>query len=287
MKKIAFTVAFGSDIYINMANCLKKTVNLYSPSVDFKILGEGFYTPFNSTLKDTNHLPKDFKSPKLEIFTKLNDPDAIYMYIDADSFVFGDLNPYFDLIEDDELIIEYVYSGKNGWAGNKKLDFVNACEKAGIKGMKPFSINSGFMIWKNQKKCFEYALDLIKNKTIDDEKGRVGDEYYLCAGLQLAKTKIKPLNYNEVKIGKFWNGSIKYKNKRLICSSYPANDRIIQHYGNSNYFNLEVKKVFKSLNAPYHKGTYYKTFRIWLINLLKSVGIQNTGITKIIPFLKK
>ena len=51
MKKIAFTVAFGSDIYINMANCLKKTVNLYSQSVDFKIFGEGFYTPFNSILK--------------------------------------------------------------------------------------------------------------------------------------------------------------------------------------------------------------------------------------------
>ena len=71
MKKIAFTVAFGSDIYINMANCLKKTVNLYSPSVDFKIFGD-FYTPFNSKLKDKNQLPKDFKYPKLEIFTKLN-----------------------------------------------------------------------------------------------------------------------------------------------------------------------------------------------------------------------
>ena len=284
MKKIAFTVAFGSNVYKNMAYCLKKSVNLYSPSVDFKILGEDYYTPFDSNLKDKKLLPKDYKYPKLEIFTKLKDPDVIYMYIDADSFVFGDLNPYFDLIEDDELMIEYCYSGKKGWAGNKDLDFVNACEKAGIKGMKPFSINSGFMIWKNQIKCFEYALDLIKNKTIDDDKGRVGDEYYLCAGLQLAKTKIKPLNYDEVKIGKFWNGKIKYKDKRLICSCYPENDRIIQHYGNNNYFNLEVKKVFKSLDVPYTNKSYYKTFRIWLINLLQSVGIKNTGITKILPF---
>ena len=62
-------------------------------------------------------------------------------------------------------MIEYVYRGDNGWANIKGLQFHKVAEKAGILGIEPYSINSGFIAWHGNQPGFAKALDLIKSVT--------------------------------------------------------------------------------------------------------------------------
>jgi hypothetical protein len=250
MRNLAFTMAFGDERYMRMARALERSISQYSPNTEFKIFAKNDFTPYSEGLPKRRKLyPKDFKYPKIEVMTKLSDPDTRYMFIDADAFVFGDLSPYFEQIKPNELTVEYVYNGKNGWAGVPNLQFSTRCKEAGLNGVEPYSLNSGFMMWQGKMPCFSTALELIKNVTINDSKGQKGDEYYYCAAIQLSKTIINPLDYEKVHLGKFWNGKIKMKGDRLVCSAYPKNDRIIQHYGNHNYDNPHVKRLLRKFGV--------------------------------------
>ena len=178
-----------------------------------------------------------------------------------------------DLVKDNQILIEYV-NNKNGyWAGVKGLNFVGASKKAGITGLKPISINSGFIIWNGHQKAFDIALKLIKSKVIFDPKGISGDEYYICAGLQKAKANIVPLDYDLVKLGKFWNGNINLYNERLISSYYSKNDRIICHYGNHNYYHPSVRKILDKFDIELEKDlkTYFKILNNLLRTLIRSI----------------
>ena len=279
IKNIAFTIAFGDQKYQLMAKGLEKTIKMFSPNVEFIIFNENDVTPFSKGLPKNRELyPKDFKYPKIEILSKLKDANVKYMFIDADSFVFGDISPYFDFITKGEVMIEYVFNGESGWAGNHNLQFSEACDRSGIAGIKPYSINSGFIMWQGNEPGFGKALELIKNFTIDDAKGRKGDEYYINAGLQLMGAKIKALDYNKVLLGKFWNGKIGYLNNRLTSTAYPDNDRIIQHYGNNNFYSPSVQRIFKSLGMD--TGNFYGLFKY-------RKKILNTAIKRFLPHLGK
>ena len=142
-------------------------------------------------------------------------------------------------------IIEYVYHGDNGWNNQSKLQFTKACSKAGLFGIEPYSINGGFFMWHGYQKGFQNAYKFLKEYTFEDPKGLDGEEYYYCAGLQLAKSNIKPLDYDQIKIGKMWGGRISFKDGRLISSRYPNNDRLIQHYGALNYCHPSVQKMLR------------------------------------------
>jgi|GEM_PF-4885033 len=269
MKKLAFTIAFGPKKYTNMARALQESISRYSPGIEFRIFDDSDITPYEQALPNDRKLhPKDYKYPKLEIMSKMQDPDTRYMYIDADAFVFGDISPYFDLIDNDELMIEYVYNGSNGWAGINKFQFIDRCEEAGLPGLEPYSINSGFIVWQGKQQCFETALKLILDKTLNDLKGRKGDEYYLCAGIQLSKTRVKPINYDVVKLGKLWNGDVSYKDGMLACTAYPNKDLIIQHYGNNNYNNPAIQKVLQDFGL---RDYSFKQYLVYLGQRLKKL----------------
>ena len=119
-------------------------------------------------------------------------------------------------------------------------------KEAGLQGIKPYSINSGFIVWQGNQNCFEDAKFLIKNFLIDDAKGRKGDEYYLCAALQRCNTQIVPIDYNKVKIVKMWNGKIRFKNKKLKSNLY-EDQRHIFHYGNQNYDHPNICKAMSEM----------------------------------------
>lgn len=282
MKKVAFTIAFGKEKYQRMARCLKATVEEYSPGVEFRIYGQDDFTPLSEGLpKDRDLYPKDYKYPKVEIMSRLTEPDTKYMFIDADAFVFGDIGPYFDLLEENQVIIEYVYRGDSGWAGESKLQFHKVCADVGLENIEPYSINSGFIMWHGAQEGFAKALQFIKEFTFDDVKGRVGDEYYFCAGLQAARANIKPLDYDVIKIGKFWRGRVGFDGERLTSTRYPANDRIIQHYGNRNYYNPHVQKIMHRYGEGEHSWPeWYAYHRYELKKSVRALAIK-LGLKKL------
>ena len=241
--RVAFTIAFGDGKYRKMSEVLKKTVERYSPDTDFRIIDE--FTPYDEGLPDRELFPKDYKYPKLEILSKMDDPDTEYLFIDADAFVFCNLGLMFDNIEPGKLIIEWGKSKDGLWSGRKNYKFVENMAEAGVEGLKPYQINSGFMMWKGEMPCFKKSLEYIKNYTALDPKGKRGDEYYLCAAIQKTDTVVKPLNkIKNNQLGTYWNGKIGYNNGMLTNSRYKT-PRYIQHYGNKNWDNEFVQKVVK------------------------------------------
>ena len=110
-KNLAFTVAFGDQKYQSMAEICKKSFELMNPNIEFKIFSDGDFTPYENINKKLIY-PKDFKYPKLEIFTKLKDKNTNYMFIDADSIINNNLSKYFDTINEGELTIEYRLNNK-------------------------------------------------------------------------------------------------------------------------------------------------------------------------------
>jgi len=194
MKRVAFTIAFGKKRYEIMARALEQTIRKYAPGVDFIIFTEEDITPYAEGLPQGRKLyPKDYKYPKIEIMTKLRDPDTQYLFIDADCFVFCDLNHVFERIEPGKLLMHWVYKEDGTWAGFEDLNFVEGWKQAGIGGLEPYSLNSGFIAWQGHMPCFDKAFELIKDYTVvADDKGRRGDEYYYCAGIQLTNTAVIP-----------------------------------------------------------------------------------------------
>ena len=185
----------------------------------------------------------------------------------------------FDLIEKNQIIIEYVFRDMQGWAGDPSLQFHSVCAEAGLSSILPYSINSGFIMWNGYQSGFKKALDLIQSITLFDPKGLKGDEYYICAGLQMESAKIKPIDYNLIKLGKFWNGDISLRNDKLVCTAYPLDDRLIHHYGNGNFYHPSVQKILREhgLRESYSfdvfkfflRLLFRKIKRFLLIKLLK------------------
>ena len=71
-KNLAFTIAFGELKYKSMAEICKKSFEQKNPNIEFKIFSDGDFTPYKNIGKKLVH-PKDFKYPKLELFTKLKE----------------------------------------------------------------------------------------------------------------------------------------------------------------------------------------------------------------------
>lgn len=276
MKNIAFTIAFNEKYKI-MARALKASIERYCKDLEFIIYSDGDFTPYEKGLPKDRHLyPKDYKYPKLEILSLMKDSDIRYMFLDADSLVFGDIYEYFNLINPGELMIEYVYCGNSGWAKRGKYDFVKACQKSGLNNMEPYSINSGFILWQGEQKCFEKSLELIKNYTFEDKKGKTGDEYYLCAGIQLAGTNVIPINYDNIKLGKYWNGNIALKDNYLVCDYYNNDKKLIVHYGNNNYYNHSVRTGIKEYTDCTFEFSDYFIYKWLQIRKLLSILINNS-----------
>lgn len=246
MKRVAFTIAFGKKRYEIMARALGETVARHSPGVEFRIFGDADITPYHEGLPRGRRLyPKDYKYPKIEIMTKLRDPDTQYLFIDADCFVFCSLDSMFERIEAGKLLMHWVYNEDGSWAGIPALRFAEAWAQEGVEGLEPFSLNSGFIGWQGHMPCFDKALELIKTKTVmADDKGRRGDEYYYCAGIQLTRTDVVSTESFPNELGMFWRGRIGYQGGRLTCAAYPEG-RLIQHYGNPNWSNRHVQRVIR------------------------------------------
>ena len=270
MKKLIFTIAFGDSKYMRMAKALEKSVKKYNPEIEFKIFGEHDFTPYEIGLpKGRKVYPKDYKYPKIEIMSRLNDPDTQYMFIDSDAFVLGKIDHYFEFINKNSLIVEYIYNKNGSWAGRGDLRFSDRCTEMGFNNIEAYSLNSGFMMWQGGLRCFEEALRLIKTITLDDIKGRNGDEYYYCLASQLTNTQIIPLNYEKIKIGKYWDSSICIKNGQVLSSRYMANDRVIIHYGNSNYKNPYIQFVLNKIEeGSFNFNTnFYINSRLRILNI--------------------
>ncbi len=246
-KNLAFTIAFGDQKYQSMAEICKKSFELMNPNIEFKIFSDGDFTPYENINKKLIY-PKDFKYPKLEIFTKLKDKNTNYMFIDADSIINNNLSKYFDTINEGELTIEYRLNKTGFWANINNLNFVETCKKAGLNNIKPYSINSGFLMWRGHQMCFDKALEYILNYNLDDKKGLNGDEYYLCAAIQKCNTKINQLNYEKFKICKLWNENFKFTKNDLIISNKSSKEFDIIHYGNHNYYDLDLFKMLQKYN---------------------------------------
>lgn len=248
MKRVIFTIAFGKKRYEIMARALGKTLEQYAPDAEFIIFGDDDVTPYSEGLPTGRKLyPKDYKYPKIEIMTRLRDPDTQYMFIDADCFVFCNLDHMFERIEPGKLLMHWVYNEDGTWAGLPDLRFVEAWAKEGVTGLEPYSLNSGFIGWQGHMECFDKALDLIKTKTVmADDKGRRGDEYYYCAGIQLTKTPVISTEDFENELGMLWRGDLGYKDGRLTCDYYERTP-LIQHYGNPNWANKHVQRIIRNL----------------------------------------
>lgn len=247
-KNLAFTISYGEKRFKYMAETLKKSFKYWNPETEFKIFGEELITPI-SKIKKKKIYPKDLKRPKLEILSKLNDPNTNYIFIDADSIVENNISKYYELINDDELIIEYRYNKSGYWADLNNLNFVDVCKSAGLGDFLPYSINSGIIMWRGHKSCFKKSLDYILEYDLNDSKGLKGDEYYLCAAIQKCKTKINPINYSKMKICKLWNEKFEIRNNKINLINSNLNSFDIIHYGNHNYFNLKVYKILKKYNS--------------------------------------
>ena len=170
------------------------------------------------------------------------------MFIDADSIINNNLSKYFDTINEGELTIEYRLNKTGFWANINNLNFVETCKKAGLNNIKPYSINSGFLMWRGHQMCFDKALEYILNYNLDDKKGLNGDEYYLCAAIQKCNTKINQLNYEKFKICKLWNENFKFTKNDLIISNKSSKEFDIIHYGNHNYYDLDLFKMLQKYN---------------------------------------
>ena len=244
MKKVAFTIAFGKRRYKIMAEALRETMKIYAPDVEFIIFTEDDITPYEKGLPTGRKLyPKDYKYPKIEIMTKLRDPDTQYLFIDADCFVFCNLDHIYNKIEPGKLVMHWVYNEDNTWAGIKELNFVDAWKQAGFDGLEPYSLNSGFIGWQGHMECFDKALELIKGVSITaDDKGKRGDEYYYCAGIQLTKTPVISTQDFDNELGMFWRGKIGKEDEKLTCDFYEKT-KLIQHYGAHNWANLHVQSL--------------------------------------------
>ncbi len=241
-----FTVAFGKKRYFDMATALKKSFQLNNPNYEFKIFDESHITPSKEFLKGKKEIyPKDFKYAKFEVMSKLNDENINYVFIDADSFIVKDISSYLKFIKKNHLTIEYKYDGDQGWNKISKFNFVKRCEEAGIKNIKPYSLNGGFMMWRGKLHCFEETVNLIKNFDILDSKGTTGEEYYLCAGIQKSNTKVYPINYEENNFVKLWNHRFYIKNSKIFIKNYEKTFDIL-HYGNFNYYNFHIQKMIKN-----------------------------------------
>ena len=269
INNLAFTIAYGDSRFSYMAETLQKSFKYWNPEIEFKIFGDEFITPIKNLNKKKIY-PKDLKRPKLEILSKLNDPDTKYMYIDADTFVENNVSKYFKMINENDLIIEYKYNQTGYWSDIKNLNFVKVCQNAGLENLLPYSINSGIIMWRGHKSCFKESLDYISKYDLKDSKGLKGDEYYLCAAIQKCKTQVIPIDYSKIKICKLWNEDFEIKNNKINILNSNINNFDIIHYGNHNYYNFNILKIIKKYNPNFKPDVIYY-FKAFILSLKKNL----------------
>lgn len=275
MKRLAFTIAFGPPRYRIMAEALKESLKISNPDLEFKIFSDGDFTPYEEGLPLGRKLyPKDYKYPKIEIMTRLRDPDTQYLFIDADCFVFCDLDHIFSKIEPNKLLMHWIYNQNGTWAGIPELRFADAWAKEGIEGLEPYSLNSGFIGWQGHAPAFDKALELIKTKTVmTDDKGRRGDEYYYCAGIQLTNTGVISTEDFPNELGMLWRGKLGTKQGMLTCAAY-SEIKKIQHYGNVNWPNPHVQRLIehflRSQNLKEKLNRYAYTGKSMILDAAKA-----------------
>ena len=61
-------------------------------------------------------------------------------------------------------------------------------------------------------------------------------------------TKINQLNYEKFKICKLWNENFKFTKNDLIISNKSSKEFDIIHYGNHNYYDLDLFKMLQKYN---------------------------------------
>jgi len=245
MKRVVFTIAYGNRRYKEMAEVLKICMDRYCPNLEFRIYDERHISP----MKVRNPVvPKDSRRGKLDICAQLQDPDTQYLYLDCDMFVFCDLSPLFDYIEKDSIIITWRKSPGGKWDSREDLDFPLRCNQAGIKGkIEAYHINGGFFLWQGGIDVFSKTLELFDNYDIPDWKGLKGDEYYICAAIQLTKTKPIPLQdieKNPLRV--YWLGNISVKNG-ILFSDFNEKQGLVQHYGSNHWDKPYVQQVARSI----------------------------------------
>ncbi len=289
MKRIVFTIAYWKEKYTHMAEVLKKSIEKYSPNTEFKIFTDEHIT------KVPIFQQKDNWRWKIEICKNLNDPNTQYMFIDADSFVFCDLNPLFNCIEHWKIIISWQKSPHWKWDWVQELDFPLACKNAWIENdMKAYHLNSWFMIWQWWIHCFDKALEVFDAYTFDDWKWRRDDEYYINAWIQLTNTWVIPLqNQSIIPLKVYWVWNLSIRNWKLHSSKH-KNQWDIQHYWGQNYENYFVKKIIHAIENDYipENTNWYEYIRYnflvlsYRTALMYDILSRNIVWSKIIKFLK-
>lgn len=248
MRNLAITLAFGKRKYRKMAKLLEIGVRTFSPETEFRVL----------SANDIDARPvrrrKDRCRGKLELLAQCNDPDTRYIFIDSDTFVFCDLGPLFDLIRKDTITLHWKESPGGKWAGIQELDFPRRCREAGIEGnIEAYNINSGFMLWQGGTDVFGKALELFDAYDIQDWKGMGGDEYYICAAIQLTGVQVQSIDrYDANEMRFYWRGNLSVKDGMLFSDAYETQGKI-QHYGAGNFKNKHVQKVAKSILRRYYR----------------------------------
>jgi uncharacterized CHY-type Zn-finger protein len=252
MRDVAFTTVYGSKKaqrkYRRMAKLLEIGVRTFSPQTEFRVFtGSDFEDRPIVKIKDR------FRG-KLEICRKCNDPDTRYMYMDADTFVFCDLEPMLNLNEEGTIALLWKKSPGGKWAGREDLDFRLGCKRAGIEGdIQAYQLNAGFMMWHGGIDVFDRALHLFDNYDIPDWKGTHDDEYYICAAIQHSDVKVRnveDLEANEMR--PYWLGTVSVKDCMLYSDAFTTQGRI-QHYGMQNWKSKPVQTVARSILRNYYQ----------------------------------
>lgn len=241
MRNLAFTIAYGSRKYLKMARVLRTCMEKYSPGVEFAVYSDAGLAPCNLPY------PRRSFRGKLELCANLCEPDTRYMFIDCDSFVFADLASLFERAEPGAFVIDWLQSPNGTWSGAPDLNFAGACRRAGISGVGPFQINSGFMMWRGKTPVFDRALELFDTVDLADRKGRRDDEYYVCAAIQTAGVKIISLreqSWNPV--GYYWEGNLSMRDDRLHSDAFERQG-VVQHYGGAFWKRPQVQQVARAV----------------------------------------
>lgn len=266
MRDLAFTIVYGSGRasrkYRKMAKILETGVKTFSPDTEFRVF----------TGDDIQDRPfvrrKDKFRGKLEICRKCNDPDTRYIYMDSDTFVFCDLEPMFDIIEEDAITLIWKESPGGKWAGREDLDFPLGCKRAGIEGeIQAYNLNGGFMMWDGGTDIFERALYLFDNYNIPDWKGTYDDEYYICAAIQLSGVKVRNIeDYEANEMRPYWLGNVSVKDGMLFSDAFKVQGRI-QHYGTQKWKSKPVQTVARSILRNHYRPANLRDRMLAAINI--------------------
>lgn len=240
-----FTIAFGDEIYYRMAEKLKDSFEAYHPGLHLKIVDDQQirFSARNAgiDIHDTMH-PKIFKP--LGVYLQSMNED-VNLYIDADSFVNANFEEWMaatrEILAHGGLCIEYKLNKTGLWDDKPELNFVDECEEAGVKNILPYSLNSGFFMFKDRSNVFRRWFELVSTLQFKSKKGRQGDEYYLCVAIQQSDEAVVRLDLQPLlPVAKLWGGHVKVEEGKLVSSRQSYHPYPVAHYGNHNVMLLPI-----------------------------------------------